>query len=160
MRRNCIDAYGYLHRKWAYFASQSAMRYHFFPSLIISNIFPFWLNCCIFCSSISAERLKSTERSKYDKAVAHYEKIGQTVPEVFYFNKGLWRFVGLFPQQETTVTFKVFHSWWLKMFNISHCWCHKTFNIYIFLIIFCKIRRPIPTAGNDGHVQSVSQLVA
>jgi len=36
MRRNCCDAYGYLHRKWAYFASQIAMRYQLFPSLIIA----------------------------------------------------------------------------------------------------------------------------
>jgi len=33
MRRNCCDAYGNLHRKWAYFASQIAMRYQLFPSL-------------------------------------------------------------------------------------------------------------------------------
>jgi len=33
MRRNCCDAYGYLHRKWAYFASQIAMRYQLFLSL-------------------------------------------------------------------------------------------------------------------------------
>jgi len=35
MRRNFCDAYCYLHRKWAYFASQIAMRYQLFPSLII-----------------------------------------------------------------------------------------------------------------------------
>jgi len=38
MRRNCCDAYCYLHRKWAYFALQIAMRYQLFPSL------PVW--CC------------------------------------------------------------------------------------------------------------------
>jgi len=33
MHRNCCGAYGYLHREWAYFASQIAMRYQLFPSL-------------------------------------------------------------------------------------------------------------------------------
>jgi len=39
MRCNCCDAYnGYLHRKWAYFASQTAMRYQLFPSLPLIQI--------------------------------------------------------------------------------------------------------------------------
>jgi len=35
MRRNCCDAHFYLHRKWVYFASQIAMSYQLFPSLVI-----------------------------------------------------------------------------------------------------------------------------
>jgi len=37
MLRNCCDAYLGLHRKWAYFASQIAMRYQLFPSLILGG---------------------------------------------------------------------------------------------------------------------------
>jgi len=35
MRSNICDACGYLHCKWAYFASQIAMRYQLFPSLVM-----------------------------------------------------------------------------------------------------------------------------
>jgi len=37
MRRNVCDVFGYLHRKWAYFALQIAMRDQLFPSLDTSS---------------------------------------------------------------------------------------------------------------------------
>jgi len=96
MRRNVCDAYCYLHRKWANFASQFAMRYQLFPSLHTDHVMPIirrttWLQS--HKRSLCENKLfKPPLASFYNKTslylVAHFRTMHQSCTEQFVSPNG------------------------------------------------------------------------